>query len=136
MSAALNLARGTVLEAFAQLTAEGFLEPQPGSGTRVAHYQASRRKPHATVQAAPSTAVPLSAQAQHLARFAARRGRCRRCRSPSRCRSAIPRPTISGGGSAAASGRAAPAPRQATAIRWARCRCAKPSATMCAVPAR
>ena len=33
LSAALNLARGTVLAAFAQLTAEGFLEPQPGSGT-------------------------------------------------------------------------------------------------------
>ncbi|RTF79798.1 GntR family transcriptional regulator, partial [Serratia marcescens] len=43
LSAALDLARGTVLEAFAQLTAEGFLEPQPGSGTRVAHYQAPRR---------------------------------------------------------------------------------------------
>lgn len=136
LSAALHLARGTVLEAFAQLTAEGFLEPQPGSGTRVAHYQAPRRTPHANVQASSAVAVPLSSQAQHLARFAAQHGRCRRYRSPSRCRSVIPRPTMSGGGSVTASGHAAPAPRRATAIRWARCRCAKPSATMCAVPAR
>ncbi|EOI1371097.1 PLP-dependent aminotransferase family protein [Serratia marcescens] len=71
LSAALNLARGTVLEAFAQLTAEGFLEPQPGSGTRVAHYQAPRRTPHANAQASSAVAVPLSSQAQHLARFAA-----------------------------------------------------------------
>ena len=59
------------MEAFAQLTAEGFLEPQPGSGTRVAHYQAPRRTPHANVQASSAVAVPLSSQAQHLARFAA-----------------------------------------------------------------
>ncbi|OQV65222.1 hypothetical protein AK51_23410 [Serratia nematodiphila DZ0503SBS1] len=58
------------MEAFAQLTAEGFLEPQPGSGTRVAHYQAPRRTPHATAQASSAVAVPLSSQAQHLARFA------------------------------------------------------------------
>lgn len=70
LSAALDLARGTVLEAFAQLTAEGFLEPQPGSGTRVAHYQAPRRTLHATAQASSAVAVPLSSQAQHLARFA------------------------------------------------------------------
>ncbi|MBF4653577.1 winged helix-turn-helix transcriptional regulator, partial [Serratia marcescens] len=71
LSVALNLARGTVLEAFAQLTAEGFLEPQPGSGTRVAHYQAPHRTPYANVQASSAVAVPLSSQAQHLARFAA-----------------------------------------------------------------
>lgn len=36
LAGALQLARGTVLAAFEQLTAEGFLEAQPGSGTRVA----------------------------------------------------------------------------------------------------
>ncbi|CAI1121733.1 MocR-like pyridoxine biosynthesis transcription factor PdxR [Serratia entomophila] len=71
LSSALSLARGTVLEAFAQLTAEGFLEPQPGSGTRVARSLEPRRvrqspaRPHAT------DPIPLPQQARRLADFAA-----------------------------------------------------------------
>ncbi|CAI2129662.1 HTH-type transcriptional regulatory protein gabR [Serratia ficaria] len=71
LSAALRLARGTVLEAFAQLTAEGFLAPQPGSGTRVAGSLAPRRVRLSPAKSPSATAPPLAEQAQRLARFAA-----------------------------------------------------------------
>ncbi|ONT35366.1 DNA-binding protein, partial [Burkholderia cenocepacia] len=37
LAASLQVARGTVVDAYAQLIAEGFLESRGGAGTRVAH---------------------------------------------------------------------------------------------------
>ena len=37
LAASLQVARGTVVEAYEQLIAEGFLESKAGAGTRVAH---------------------------------------------------------------------------------------------------
>lgn len=51
----LGIARHTVLEAYEQLLAEGYLEARHGSGTRVAHGIAA-------VMLKPGTAVPLPAQ--------------------------------------------------------------------------
>lgn len=68
LAGALQLARGTVLAAFEQLTAEGFLEAQPGSGTRVA--LSLHRQPPAPVSPADICDTPLSSQAQALAQFA------------------------------------------------------------------
>ncbi|MBO1503434.1 PLP-dependent aminotransferase family protein [Serratia proteamaculans] len=68
LAGALRLARGTVLTAFEQLTAEGFLEAQPGSGTRVAlslHHQ-----PPVPANSADICDMLLSSQAQALAQFA------------------------------------------------------------------
>ncbi len=65
LSAALSVARGTVLEAFEQLVAEGFLESKHGSGTRVAYAPES---PQPEPAARPAAAIPLSAQAQAFAR--------------------------------------------------------------------
>ena len=47
LSAALHLARGTVLEAFAQLTAEGFSSrsPAPAPGSLTIRRRAARRTP-------------------------------------------------------------------------------------------
>ena len=102
----------------------------------VAHYQAPRRTPHANVQASSAVAVPLSSQAQHLARFAAQA----RALPPVPFTVSVPISDTAPddvwrrlGNRVRARG---PGARRATAIRWARCRCAKPSATMCAVPAR
>ncbi|CAI0855904.1 PLP-dependent aminotransferase family protein [Serratia grimesii] len=68
LASALQLARGTVLAAFEQLTAEGFLEAQPGSGTRVA--LSLHRQPPAQLTPADMCDIPLSNQAQALAQFA------------------------------------------------------------------
>lgn len=68
LAGALQLARGTVLAAFEQLTAEGFLEAQPGSGTRVA--LSLHRQPPAPLNPADICDIPLSSQAQALAQFA------------------------------------------------------------------
>lgn len=65
LAKALSLARGTVLEAFEQLVAEGFLESRHGSGTRVAYAPESSAP---MVKTSRSTPVPLSAQAQAFAR--------------------------------------------------------------------
>ncbi|HGL6860905.1 TPA: GntR family transcriptional regulator, partial [Burkholderia multivorans] len=37
LAASLQVARGTVVDAYAQLVAEGFLESRAGAGTRVVH---------------------------------------------------------------------------------------------------
>ncbi|SQA98896.1 HTH-type transcriptional regulatory protein gabR [Cedecea neteri] len=65
LAGALNVARGTVLEAFEQLVAEGFLESKHGSGTRVAYAPES---PQPIPAARSATAIPLSAQAQAFAK--------------------------------------------------------------------
>lgn len=54
LSGALQLARGTVLAAFEQLTAEGFLEALPGSGTRVA-LSLNRKTPPPAKNRRPAT---------------------------------------------------------------------------------
>ncbi len=68
LASALRLARGTVLAAFEQLTAEGFLESQPGSGTRIA--LSLHRQPPAQANSPDICDIPLSRQAQALAQFA------------------------------------------------------------------
>lgn len=71
LSSALNVARGTVLEAFEQLKAEGFLEMQYGSGTRVARLlESDNEKPSPTIPIIADD-IPLSAQAQAFALTAA-----------------------------------------------------------------
>lgn len=67
LAQALQLARGTVVEAFEQLVAEGFLEARAGAGTRVASL------PEVVPAALPaSSAAPqLPAAAAALARIAA-----------------------------------------------------------------
>ncbi|NVD99818.1 PLP-dependent aminotransferase family protein [Massilia sp. BJB1822] len=55
LATSLGLARGTVVETFEQLVAEGILESQPGAGTRVAQALA---KPFKSDGAAPSPAAP------------------------------------------------------------------------------
>ncbi|HHH0661821.1 TPA: PLP-dependent aminotransferase family protein [Yersinia enterocolitica] len=71
LSRALNVARGTVLEAFEQLKAEGFLDSQYGSGTRVAQLiESDIQKPSLVISHAEDD-IPLSAQAQAFARTAA-----------------------------------------------------------------
>lgn len=64
LAAALGLSRGTVLEAFEQLVAEGFLESKHGSGTRVAFapdIPASRKMK-------PACEIALTESAQAFAR--------------------------------------------------------------------
>lgn len=68
LAGALRLARGTVLAAFEQLTAEGFLEAQPGSGTHVA--LSLHRQPPVPANSADICDITLSSQAQALAQFA------------------------------------------------------------------
>lgn len=67
-AAALNLARGTVLEAFEQLVAEGFLESKHGSGTRVIFSPAAQP----TSKAVPAGDIVLSDSARAFARVADR----------------------------------------------------------------
>jgi GntR family transcriptional regulator/MocR family aminotransferase len=45
LAADLGLARGTVVQAYAQLTAEGWLTTAPGSATRVAPHHTRRPRP-------------------------------------------------------------------------------------------
>ncbi|MBI6139830.1 PLP-dependent aminotransferase family protein [Serratia plymuthica] len=71
LSGALQLARGTVLAAFEQLTAEGFLEALPGSGTRVA--LSLNRKTPPPAKKTQTCDIPLTAQVQALAQFSAQR---------------------------------------------------------------
>ena len=141
LAASLQVARGTVVDAYAQLIAEGFLESRGGAGTRVANALALAEPPPVNapnrlrggarrrVPACPSRPPPSRESPANSAR-------CRPCRSRSRCRSASPRPTTSGAGSATACARAAPARRPAMPIRKARCRCARRSPTTCAARAR
>ncbi len=69
LASSLAVSRGTVLEAFEQLIAEGYLEAQAGAGTKVATALSDARKStmpagHADEPAAP---VPLSTRAQAFA---------------------------------------------------------------------
>jgi GntR family transcriptional regulator/MocR family aminotransferase len=54
LAADLGLARGTVVEAFAQLEAEGYLEARHGSGTRVTAVTAPSRSADRAAEAAPA----------------------------------------------------------------------------------
>lgn len=71
LARALNVARGTVLEAFDQLKAEGFLDSQYGSGTRVARLLESEIKKPSPIIPHTEDDIPLSAQAYAFARAAA-----------------------------------------------------------------
>lgn len=72
LAQSLRIARGTVIEAFEQLRAEGFLESQAGAGTRIAWSLAdaadagsrARRRP------GPAKAMPMPARAGAFARVA------------------------------------------------------------------
>lgn len=71
LAQALQIARGTVVEAFSQLVAEGVLEANPGGGTRVARSLPAapakgRKKPVVT----NSQATPLNARAARFADIA------------------------------------------------------------------
>ncbi|MFC4963464.1 PLP-dependent aminotransferase family protein [Alcaligenes sp. GCM10023179] len=64
LAASLGVARGTVVEAFEQLIAEGFLESSPGVGTYIAHSLANpetRPKKRRTASL-PAQPAPLAAQ--------------------------------------------------------------------------
>ncbi|MGO7159871.1 GntR family transcriptional regulator, partial [Rhizobium johnstonii] len=67
LAASLKIARGTVVEVFDQLTAEGYLQARVGSGTRVAADLID-----ATPALPPQPAVPSSADAVDLPSQAAR----------------------------------------------------------------
>lgn len=69
LAAALRLARGTVIEAFEQLTAEGFFETARGSGTRVAAVLGDTdiTRPQARGDNPEHDAPALSAQAERYA---------------------------------------------------------------------
>jgi hypothetical protein len=56
LAGALNVARGTVLEAFEQLVAEGFLESRHGSGTRVAYAPPATLAPRRCLRRCSATA--------------------------------------------------------------------------------
>jgi len=53
LAAQLGVSRGVVVEAYAQLTAEGYLATRPGSGTQVAHAAAARPGPGGCAEAPP-----------------------------------------------------------------------------------
>ncbi|MCO8384720.1 GntR family transcriptional regulator, partial [Burkholderia multivorans] len=50
LAASLQVARGTVVDAYAQLVSEGFLESRAGAGTRVAHALAAPPPAHSAVR--------------------------------------------------------------------------------------
>ncbi|WP_456667229.1 MocR-like pyridoxine biosynthesis transcription factor PdxR [Bradyrhizobium sp. USDA 3240] len=61
LSASLEVARGTVTEAFEQLQAEGYLESQVGAGTRVAPTLAEQaRPPHPPAGRSPNKPAPIA----------------------------------------------------------------------------
>ncbi|MBX4997422.1 MocR-like pyridoxine biosynthesis transcription factor PdxR [Rhizobium lentis] len=68
LAASLRIARGTVVEAFDQLTAEGYLEARVGAGTRVAAALTEAAPPlHATPAVPPAEdAIDLPAPAARL----------------------------------------------------------------------
>lgn len=69
LAAALSVARGTVLEAFEQLKAEGYLEAMPRGATRVAAGLPTDIGP-APAAASRAPSPPLTEQGVHLARLA------------------------------------------------------------------
>lgn len=75
LASSLGVARGTVVEAFEQLIAEGFLESSPGVGTYIAHSlvrpEASSKPPRrrglaSSVQPAPPAAEPFNTLAEQF----------------------------------------------------------------------
>jgi GntR family transcriptional regulator/MocR family aminotransferase len=60
LAGALDIARGTVLEAYEQLIAEGFLDAQPRAGTRVASALAQARSTASSSQKPAANATPTS----------------------------------------------------------------------------
>ncbi|WP_199264790.1 PLP-dependent aminotransferase family protein [Alcaligenes faecalis] len=76
LATSLGVARGTVVEAFEQLIAEGFLESSPGVGTYIAHSLASpktrakkRRTASLPAQPAPPAAQPFNTVAAQFQPF-------------------------------------------------------------------
>lgn len=69
---ALRVARGTVIEAFEQLRAEGFLESQAGAGTRIARSLGDAAEAHSRARrrSRPAEAIPLPTRAGAFARVA------------------------------------------------------------------
>lgn len=104
----LTIARGTVIEAFEQLIAEGFTESQGRAGTRVARSLAEASPTTRQEQGRPTETRgrgrPLPESNGSL-RWPSNLERLRRFRSRSRCRLAKRRLTISGVALAIASGR-------------------------------
>jgi GntR family transcriptional regulator/MocR family aminotransferase len=72
LATALDIARGTVLEAYEQLIAEGFLDSQPRAGTRVAAVLGKQQAPGRDTQVpiVNSTPSPLPASAAAFAKVA------------------------------------------------------------------
>ena len=70
LAEALGVARGTVVEAFGQLIAEGFLESQHGSGTRVANALAQAREPRRSAPPVETQTARLPPAAQAYASIA------------------------------------------------------------------
>src|SRR5579859_1571470 len=62
LAASLHVARGTVVEAFEQLIAEGFLQSQPGSDTRVAQSLTVPADPRARSSSVETTPLPERAR--------------------------------------------------------------------------
>jgi DNA-binding transcriptional MocR family regulator len=69
LAADLGLSRGTVVQAYAQLVAEGWLVPVPGSGTRVADVPAARPENDGTGPAAVTQAIELRPGVPDLSSF-------------------------------------------------------------------
>jgi GntR family transcriptional regulator/MocR family aminotransferase len=70
LAASLRLARGTVVEAFEQLEAEGYLESRTGAGTRVTASLADELTPSPPKTTTSAARVRLPPQAQRLAQAA------------------------------------------------------------------
>lgn len=72
LAGSLDIARGTVLEAYEQLTAEGFLDSQPRAGTRVASALANLRSTDSNSRkpAVKATSISLPAPAAAFAKLA------------------------------------------------------------------
>ncbi len=67
----LGIARNTVIGAFEQLGAEGYVTSSQGSGTFVAHLQDLAAGAHATPQGIAYTCAPLSRRGSEITTFAA-----------------------------------------------------------------
>jgi len=70
LATALGVARGTVVEAFEQLIAEGFLESQQGAGTQVAAALAQDREARSPARSKPSDVLRLPDAARAYASIA------------------------------------------------------------------
>ena len=82
LAAQLGVSRGVVVEAYAQLAAEGYLLTRRGGGTFVA---ASRRRPSPPHRRLPARARRATTCGRRCPRSTARSGRRGRARSAVRC---------------------------------------------------